>query len=159
MHAPPNTTTRSIERTTTTSDYTFSKSGKAPNLCHFFICFTQTNKNIKEFIFSQQNNITSNKLVHKPNLLYKAQLHAQKGREDHESTNLNTYQNLSLYCIQQMAYRGKAVHDAIMKSPIDANMEDTEDTMLIETNQTKRTQETRKGSSSSKRKKNTELST
>ena len=58
-----------------------------------------------------------------------------------------------------MAYRGKAVHDAIMKSPIDVNMEDTEDTMLIETNQTKRTQETRKGSSSSKRKKNTELST
>ena len=43
-----------------------------------------------------------------------------------------------------MAHRGKAVHDAIMRSPTDANMENTEDTMLIETNQTKTTQETQK---------------
>ena len=65
MHVPPNTTTRSVERTTTTPDYILSESGKVPNPCHFFMCFTQTNKSIKEFIFSQQNNITSNKLVHK----------------------------------------------------------------------------------------------
>ena len=178
MHVPPNTTTRSIERTATTPDYILSESGKVPNPYHFFICFKQTNKSIKEFIFSQQTNTNSNKLVHtaktriiqhrscnnntqtnlKPNLLYKAQLHAQKGRED-ESIIVNTYQQLSMYCIQQMAHRGKAVHDAIMSSPTDSNMEDAEDTMLIETNPTKRTQETRKGSSSSKRKKNTELST
>ena len=56
-----------------------------------------------------------------------------------------------------MASRGKAVHDAIMRSPIDTNMEDTEDTMLIETTQNKRTQEAKKGISSSKRKKNAEL--
>ena len=58
-----------------------------------------------------------------------------------------------------MANRGKAVHDAIMKSPIDTNMDDTEDTMVIETTLAKRTQETKKGGSSSKRKKHTELIT
>ena len=58
-----------------------------------------------------------------------------------------------------MASRGKAVHDAIMRSPTDTNMEDTEDTMVIETTQTKRAQEAKKGSSSSKRKKNAELTT
>ena len=58
-----------------------------------------------------------------------------------------------------MANRGKAVHEAIMRSPTDTNMEDTEDTMVIEPNQSKRTQETKKGGSSSKRKKNMELST
>ena len=55
-----------------------------------------------------------------------------------------------------MANKGKAVHDAIMKSPIDTNMEDT---MMIETSQTKRSQEAKKGGSSSKRKKNAELIT
>ena len=58
-----------------------------------------------------------------------------------------------------MTSRGKAVHDAIMRSPIDTNMEDTEDTMVIESTQTKRAQETNKGGSSSRRKKNTELVT
>ena len=38
-------------------------------------------------------------------------------------------------------------------------MEDTEDTMVIETTQAKRTQEAKKGGSSSKRKKNAELTT
>ena len=51
------------------------------------------------------------------------------------------------------------MHDAIMRSPTDTNMDDMEDTMLIETNQTKRAQETKKGGSSSKRKKNVELIT
>ena len=46
-----------------------------------------------------------------------------------------------------------------MRSPTDTNMEDIEDTMVIEATQAKRTQETKKGSSSSKRKKNTELAT
>ena len=58
-----------------------------------------------------------------------------------------------------MSSRGKAVHDAIMRSPTDSNMEDTEDTMVIETAQVKRTQDAKNGSSSSKRKKSTELST
>ena len=51
------------------------------------------------------------------------------------------------------------MHEAIMRSPIDTNMEETEDTMLIESIQTKRAQETKKGGSSSKRKKNAELIT
>ena len=127
----------------------------------------------------QQYNIVPNKLIHKPknlrikthtlnnnhknthksfNLLYKAQLHAQKGGGD-KSNTLKTYQNSSNSCVQQMAHRGKAVHDAIMKSPTDINMEDTEDTMVIEANQAKRTQENKKGSSSSKRKKSLELTT
>ena len=58
-----------------------------------------------------------------------------------------------------MANRGKAVHEAIMRSPIDTNMEDSEDTMLIESIQNKRSQEGKTGGSSSKRKKNTELAT
>ena len=53
-----------------------------------------------------------------------------------------------------MANRGKAVHDAIMRSPTDTTMEDMEDTMVVENIQTKRTQEAKKGGSSSKRKKN-----
>ena len=88
------------------------------------------------------------------NLLYKAQLHAQEGGGDY-----STYQNTNTHCNLQMANRGKAVHEAIMGSPIDSNMEDTEDTMVIESIQTKRAQETKKGSSSSKRKKSTELVT
>ena len=40
-----------------------------------------------------------------------------------------------------MANRGKAVHEAIMKSPLDTHMDDTEDTMLIEINQTKSTRD------------------
>lgn len=58
-----------------------------------------------------------------------------------------------------MANRGKAIHEAIMKSPTDATMEDTEDTMMIEPTQPKRAQEMKKGGSSSKRKKNAELVT
>ena len=51
------------------------------------------------------------------------------------------------------------MHEAIMQSPTDTNMEDPEDTMLIESIQAKRSQEPKKGSSSSKRKKSTELAT
>jgi hypothetical protein len=58
-----------------------------------------------------------------------------------------------------MANKGKAVHDAIMRSPIDTNMEETEDTMVIKTIQTKRAQEAKRRSSSNKRKKNAELTT
>ena len=43
------------------------------------------------------------------------------------------------------------MHEAIMRSPTDTHMDDTEDTMVIEINQTKRAQETKKGGSSSKR--------
>ena len=92
------------------------------------------------------------------NLLYKAQLHAQKGKGD-KSTTLNSNQHFRNFCLPQMANRGKAVHEAIMRSPSDTNMEDTEDIMVIETNPTKRTQDTKKGSGSSKRKKNAELIT
>ena len=94
----------------------------------------------------KQTNMSSNPL-------YKAQLHAQKGGGD-ASIKLQTY--IILQCDQQMSNRGKAVHEAIMSSPNDTHMDDTEDTMLIETNQTKRTQETKKGGSASKRKKNVE---
>ncbi len=94
-----------------------------------------------------------NKQTHiSSNLLHKARLHAQKGGGD-ESKTIQTYQNLSTYHVQQMASRGKAVHDAIMRSPTDTDMDDGEDTMVLEANPIKRTQETRKGSSSSKRKK------
>ena len=58
-----------------------------------------------------------------------------------------------------MANRGKAVHEAIMKSPVDTNMDDIEDTTVLESIPTKRAQEPKKGGSSSKRKKNLELST
>ena len=91
-------------------------------------------------------------------LLYKAQLHAQKGGGD-KSTTLKNHLTNNNHVNQQMANRGKAVHEAIMKSPIDTNMEDTEDTMVIESIQNKRAQESKKGSSSSKRKKNAELIT
>ena len=43
-----------------------------------------------------------------------------------------------------MANRGKAVHEAIMRSPTNTNMEDAEDTMVLETIPTKRTQEPKK---------------
>ena len=92
------------------------------------------------------------------NLLYKARLHAHEGGGD-EITTLRTYQNTSNLCTSQMSSRGKAVHEAIMRSPSDTNMEDTEDTTMLETNPTKRTQDTKRGSSSSKRKKNAELIT
>jgi hypothetical protein len=36
------------------------------------------------------------------------------------------------------------VHDAIMRSPTDTNMEDINDTMVVEVNQSKRAQETKK---------------
>ena len=58
-----------------------------------------------------------------------------------------------------MAKRGKVVHDAIMGSPTDIPMEDADDTMVLEENPTKRSQEAKKGSSSSKRKKNSEIVT
>ena len=93
-----------------------------------------------------------------PSLLYKAQLHAQEGGGD-KSINLKSYQNVGNCCVQQMSSRGKAVHDAIMRSPTDTNMEDNEDTIVIEATQSKRTQEAKHGSSSSKRKKNAELKT
>ena len=51
------------------------------------------------------------------------------------------------------------MHDAIMRSPTDTNMDDNEDTMVIEAIQSKRAQEAKRSSSSSKRKKNAELST
>ena len=59
-----------------------------------------------------------------------------------------------------MANRGKAVHEAIMGSPIDTNMEDTDDTIVIESPLKLRGhKKAKKGSSSSKRKKNAELVT
>ena len=90
-------------------------------------------------------------------LLYKARLHAQKGGGD-KSNTLNSYQNTSIL-FPQMASRGKAVHEAIMRSPTDTNMEDIEDTMVLDSIPTKRAQDPKKGGSSSKRKKNVELST
>ena len=86
-------------------------------------------------------------------------MHAQEGGGGRSKSCVNTYQHTSIYCDQQMSNRGKAVHEAIMKSPTDTHMDDTEDTMLIEINQTKRAQETKKGGSASKRKKNAELMT
>lgn len=51
------------------------------------------------------------------------------------------------------------MHDAIMRSPTDTNMEDIEDTMMIEATQSKRTQEAKSRTTSSKRKKNAKLTT
>jgi hypothetical protein len=87
--------------------------------------------------------ITYNQLNKSSNLLYKARLHTQKWGGD-KSTTLKTHQNIGNNCVQQMANRGKAVHDAIMRSPTDTNMEDINDTMVVEVNQSKRAQETKK---------------
>ena len=92
------------------------------------------------------------------NLLHKARLHAQKGGGD-KSNTLQTYQCSKIHCDQQMSSRGNDVHEAIMRSPTDIHMDDTEDTMMLETNKIKRAQETKKGGSASKRKKNAELIT
>ena len=128
---------------------------------------------------SQHNNKPPNKVEHKTkkppsktlslsnnhkqtnknsNLLYKARLHAQEGGGD-KSTTLKTYPYVRILCSLQMSSRGKAVHEAIMRSPTDTNMEDIEDTMVLETIPNKRAQDPKRGGSSSKRKKNVELST
>ncbi len=86
-------------------------------------------------------------------------MHAQKGGGDKSITLKNIYQTIGISYVQQMAARGKAVHDAIMRSPTDTNMEDTDDTVVIESAHAKRTQDAKKGSSSSKRKKSAELIT
>ena len=92
------------------------------------------------------------------NLPYKARLHVQKG-EGVKNNNLINHQNTNKQFVKHMASRGKAMHNTIMRSPTDTNMDEIEDKMVIKSSHTKRTQETKKGSSSSKRKKNTELST
>ena len=147
-----------------------SITGKLPKPYHHFPHLTsRTNK---KKTYPQHNHITHTKSLKttcmvcnnynhttiSSNLLYKARLHAQEGGGD-KSTPLKKIQNTSYHCAQQMANRGKAVHEAIMKSPMDTNTEDMEDTMMIETTQTKRTQEAKKGSSSSKRKKSTDIAT
>ena len=127
-------------------------------------------------VFSQYNNTPSIYLAHtklpRPKniahntynqdissyLLYKTRLHAQKGGGDKNIT-LTTHKYSSIYCDQQMAHRGKAVHEAIMKSPTNTNMEELEDTMLIESIQAKRAQEPKKGSSASTRNKSMEIVT
>ena len=141
--------------TTTTSDYKASTSGEFPNPHHHFINTHQTNKHIDICSIIKSNiKPIHYQIVKSSNLLHKARLHAQKGGEA-ESNKLTSQKT----CNHQMANRGKAVHDAIMRSPTDTTMEDMEDTMVIENIQTKRTQETKKGGSSSKRKKNAELIT
>ena len=161
------------ETTATISDSRYGDPGKHPNRIHQYSPSISVPNNSTVIVSLKHANIISlaqvvNKLplgIHNkfktrkyitknPNLLYKARLHAQKGRGD-KIPSLNT---CSLF-VQQMANRGKAVHEAIMKSPIDTNMNDTEDTVMIEGNLTNRTQEGRKGSSSSKQKKSAELIT
>ena len=172
-------TSHRVELAPTTPDFKSSKTSKLTNPYHHSNLIKQIDRNTTELSLSKQHSVSTHKPVHKPkillikthifyniynqtnkssNLLYKARLHAQKGGGD-KSTNLKTYQNISYHCVQQMASRGKAVHDAIMRSLTDTNMEDIENTMVIETTQIKRTQEAKRGSSSSKRKKNTELTT
>ena len=152
MQRPSRTKSLRAKLTTTTPDYKTSVSGKLPNPYHHFTHIKSISKNTTEFICPQHNSIPPNELAHKStnlpitthricntynqtnkssNLLYKARLHAQKGGD--KNTTLETYQNISNHCVQQMASRGKAVHDAIMRSPINTNMEDTEHTMVIET--------------------------
>ena len=162
------------EPTTTIPVFNNNISGKVSNLHHHFILNSIT-QNAIETIYLQHK--ITNKIEHiaitalicfickthtqvtkSSNLLYKARLHEQKGGGD-KSITLKTHHNFRNFGVPQMANRGKAVHDAIMRSPIDANMEDTDDTTMIESTQTKRTQEGKKGSSSSKRKQNAELIT
>ena len=152
----------------TTFGYKSSTPGKLPNSYHHFTFTNQsaaTVNTIKNTVKNPENLLVKNHFLTKTNithrssnLLYKARLQAQKGGGD-KSTNSKTHQNTCKICAQQMSSRGKAVHDAIMRSPIDTNMEDIEDTVVIEATQNKRSQETKKGSSSSKRKKNGELIT
>ena len=118
------------------------------------IIYKYANRPIKTHTLYNNHNHTKKR----PSLLHKAQLHVQEGGGD-KSTHLKFYQTCGNYFVQQMSSRGKAVHDAIMKSPTDTNMEDTEDTMVIGATQSKRSQEAKKGGSSSKRKKNVELTT
>ena len=152
----------------TTFGYKSSTPGKLPNSYHHFTFTNQsaaTVNTIKNTVKNPENLpvknhfLTKTNITHRSsNLLYKARLQAQKGGGD-KSTNSKTHQNTCKICAQQMSSRGKAVHDAIIRSPIDTNMEDIEDTVVIEATQNKRSQETKKGSSSSKRKKNGELIT
>ena len=157
--------THRLEKATTTFDSKPSLLGKHSNPHHHFT----SNRSKDTYVITQQNKITlkankntiENHLSHINNnptnfsLLHKAQLHARKGGGD-KSFALKTYQTSGNYFVQQMAHRGKAVHEAIMKSPTDTAMEDPEDIMVIESIQNKRTQDAKKGSSSSKRKKNAE---
>ena len=122
-------------------------------------------KNIKTQTLAPTRTTTSNFIntISKPHITNNTPIypHLQKTltyickKRNTSKPYLTTYKLFS----QQMANRGKAVHEAIMKSPIDTTMEDTEDIVVIEGNQTKRTQENKKGSSSSKRKKSMELAT
>ena len=121
-------------------------------LCPHFYTKTKNLKRRTKHKMNEQGNHTNKRAK----LLYKARLHAQKGGGD---ISTKIYPITNKQYDQQMASRGKAVHDAIMRSPIDTNMDDTEDTMVIETTQTKRAQEVKKGSSSSKRKKSTVIAT
>ena len=175
MHRTSHTKADSVETAATTNDYKPSSTGKSPNPYYHYahthlidrniVAYKQTNNSFHKLICKHTNPFTK---TYTPNnnpnhnkrlcLLHKAQLHAQNGGGD-ISTKLKDYHNICNFCIQQMAHRGKAVHDAIMRSPTDTNMEDTDDTMMIETTQAKRTQEAKKGSSSSKRKKNAEITT
>ena len=144
---------------TMTPDFKPSTTCKPPNSYHHLTHIIPINKNNNKNMLLQHNNTSSNKFAHNSksfyptnhrmcnnhnqtnkssNLLHKARLHAQKWGD--KSNNLKTYQNTSNLCVQQMASRGKAIHDDIMKSPIDTTMEDAEDMMVVEANQIKRTQ-------------------
>ena len=167
--------THKTEAAPTTLNSETNKTGKFSNLRHHSFSFnsvTKISNRLSQQLTPHKHkpasincpNLTHTicksqyKLNHSFSLLHKAQLHAQEGGGD-ISIIQETHHKTSTYCTQQMAYRGKAVHEAIMRSPIDTTMEDPEDTMVIDPSQTKRTQEARKGGSSSKRKKNTELPT
>ena len=179
MHRPSHIKSHRIEEASTTPNYKPSSTGKLPNLYHHYAFTHPIGRNIDIYKLAQQYNTSHNKPIYKyvnlftkintPNnnihhtkesasLLYKAQLHEHEGGGD-ISTNFKNSQNIGNYCDQQMANRGKAVHEAIMRSPIDTSMEDTYDMMVIEAIQAKRTQEGKKGGSSSKRKKNAEPTT
>ena len=149
MQLPLHTKAHKGEIATTTPNYKPVTSGKLSNP---YLHLPQSNlidRNIYILDVPQQNNLSSNVLMHKnpptrnhmlcnnyrqthksSNLLYKARLHAQKGGGD-KSITLKTHQNFSNLCFPHMSSRGKAVLEAIMRSPIDTNMEDIEDTMVI----------------------------
>ena len=159
MRRPFHIKVLSVEIATPTFGYNSNTTGKLPNPHHHVTLINLRNRSIAicDTLHKHRNPLSNNynHIKERSSLLYRAQLHAQKGGGD-KNTNLKGYQIIRSFCVQQMAHRGKAVHEAIMKSPSDTNMEDNEDTMVIDVSQTKRAQEPKKGSSSSKRKKNAE---
>ena len=147
MQLPLPAKTHNKPASTTASDHTPNTIGKLSTLNLHLTYSNQINKIIhilgvpyqriplrkQSHTTNTNNHINHNNPNHNhksSSLLYKAQLHAQKGDK---SITLKNHQNFSICGMSQMANRDKAVHEAIMKNPVDTNMADIEDTMVFTT--------------------------